>query len=80
MRKWTEELNKRIYEHDTATEQGFDRPEVTLQVQNTVKNQDKGAYFVNRNQCPISIFITLNHAEPSVLQTEPVHFKCAIRF
>ena len=44
MRKWTEELNKRIYEHDTAAEQRFDRPEVTLQVQNAVTNQDKRAH------------------------------------
>ena len=32
VKKWTEELNKRIFEHDTAAEQGIDRPEVTLQV------------------------------------------------
>ena len=28
----TQELNKRIYEHDNAANLGFDRPEVTLAV------------------------------------------------
>ena len=30
--KCTEELNKRIYEHDTAMESGFDRPEILIEV------------------------------------------------
>ncbi len=32
VQKCTEELNKRIFEHDVAAEQGFDRPSITLQV------------------------------------------------
>ena len=67
MRKWTEELNKRIYEHDTAAEQGFDRPEVTLQVQNAVTNQDQATNFCEPK--PVS-YQHIHYTEPSVLQTE----------
>ena len=36
VKKLIEELNKRIFEHDSAAVQGFDRPEVTLQVYSNI--------------------------------------------
>ena len=32
LQKAHEELNKRIFEHDKCVAEGFDRPEITLQV------------------------------------------------